>query len=138
MRSTPGLGRLGARLPEIGGVSVNARALSFPSVGSWVAWASSVAALLHAHAQSDHTLALCVGLVLGVVCSQMPGNRGNWQHVACDRPAGTAVLPQAHEWQACTAGPQLAQCCGEPALHVFVCPTARPEFHISIASVTIQ
>ena len=77
MRSTPGLGRLGAILPETGGVTVNARALSLPSVGSWVAWASDVAALLHAHAQSDHTLALRVGLVLGVVCSQMPGNRGN-------------------------------------------------------------
>ena len=72
---------------------MNARALSFPSVGSWVAWASGVAALLHPHAESDHTLALRVGLVLGVVCSQMPGNRGNWQHVACDQPADTAVLP---------------------------------------------
>ena len=90
MRSTPGLGRLGARLPETGGVSVNARALSFPSVGSWVAWASGVAALLHAHAQSDHTAVLS-RCVWG--CSQMSGNRGNWQHVACDQPADTAVLP---------------------------------------------
>ena len=58
MRSTPGLGRLGAILPETGGVTVNARALSLPSVGSWVARASGVAALLHAHAQSDHTAVL--------------------------------------------------------------------------------
>ena len=117
---------------------MNARALSFPSVGSWVAWTCGVAALWHAHAQSDNTLELRVGLALGVACSQMPGNCGNGQHVACDQPAGTAALPQAHDWQACTAGPQLAQCCGEPALHVFLCLTARPEFYIIIAGVTIH
>ena len=117
---------------------MNACALSFPSVDSWVAWTSGVANLLHAHAQSDNTLELRVGPVLGVACSQMLGNCGNGQHVACDQPAGTAVLPQARDRQACTAGPQLAQCCGEPALHVFLCPTARPEFYISIAGVTIH
>ena len=131
--------------------------LYLPSVGRWVARASGVVSLLHAvqlctymlmpgvailsryaHAWSSHILPLRVGLVPGVACSRMPGNRGNGQHVACDQPAGTAVLPQARERQACTAGPQLAQCCGEPALHVFVCPTARPEFYISIAGVTIH
>ena len=84
MRSTPGLGRLGAILPETGGVTVNARALSLPSVGSWVAWASDVAALLHAHAQSDHTLALHVGWSWVLYARKCPGTAATQSElVAC-------------------------------------------------------